>query len=461
MKSLFYFLLICSFNLLVSLNLHSQSVHYFGLDTNYNHDPKDILLTSDGGFLINGDCNFAGSFIESVYTRQYYVKTNAFGDTLWTKYFNQNYSAFGNTSSMESLNGNFETWGIEEAGYSCNGVGLSWPFTDLSRRIITSNGELVSTLSSDANCFDRVVDGKKKQVGMYLLTESKGAFNEGTSYKIQDYIDVGAENFIGLTSTTPLPSNYLTQIEKAPNGYWLANNSKLYKVSDPGHFELWNTDIPSNMSLADFCRVDFDNLLFARSTNESGYGDSVRLVKTDSAGVQIWNKKFFIRAKQVFQHSSGNYVITGSNGNRASVLVVNAVGDSIWGKNYTLNMGSNVIKTIEYNNGKLATLAYSGGFGVAGKYALILDTIDVLPNSSLFENDFDTKISIYPNPTKSTLSISGINANFSYKISDLQGKLLKQGSNDKQIEIEHLPAGTYVIGISTDNEAKQLRFVKL
>jgi hypothetical protein len=38
---------------------------------------------------------------------------------------------------------------------------------------------------------------------------------------------------------------------------------------------------------------------------------------------------------------------------------------------------------------------------------------------------------------------------------------LKHGTNDKQIEIENLPAGAYVIGISTDNEVKQLRFVKL
>ena len=68
---------------------------------------------------------------------------------------------------------------------------------------------------------------------------------------------------------------------------------------------------------------------------------------------------------------------------------------------------------------------------------------------------------LYPNPTNSNLTISGINSDFSYKISDLQGKLLKQGANTKQIEIENLPAGTYVIGISTDNEVKQLRFVKL
>ncbi|MEN9301921.1 MAG: hypothetical protein RL264_350 [Bacteroidota bacterium] len=103
-----------------------------------------------------------------------------------------------------------------------------------------------------------------------------------------------------------------------------------------------------------------------------------------------------------------------------------------------------------------------------GQYAVIVTknncsamseciTVD---NVSL-ENIIKTSIEVYPNPTSSTLSISGINSEFSYQITDLQGKTLKQGANEKQIEIEQLPSGTYVIGISTDNEVKQLRFVKL
>jgi hypothetical protein len=102
-----------------------------------------------------------------------------------------------------------------------------------------------------------------------------------------------------------------------------------------------------------------------------------------------------------------------------------------------------------------------------GNYAVIVsnscgsDTSNcALSMNSIFENQ-KNYIQLYPNPTTSTLSISGINTDFSYKISDLQGKLLKQGANDKQIEIENLPAGTYVIGISTESEVKQLRFVKL
>jgi hypothetical protein len=115
--------------------------------------------------------------------------------------------------------------------------------------------------------------------------------------------------------------------------------------------------------------------------------------------------------------------------------------------------------------------------GTAGVYDLTLqltcsqksDPKFLVANSRLYyegstigiQSNSLSAILLYPNPANSTLSISGINESFQFEIRDIQGKLLKQGGNDKQIDIEHLPAGTYVIGISTDNEVKQLRFVKI
>ena len=115
--------------------------------------------------------------------------------------------------------------------------------------------------------------------------------------------------------------------------------------------------------------------------------------------------------------------------------------------------------------------------GTAGVYDLTLqltcsqksDPKFLVANSRLYyegstigiQSNSLSVVHLYPNPAKSTLSISGINESFQFEIRDIQGKLLKQGANDKQIDIENLPAGTYVIGISTDNEVKQLRFVKL
>jgi hypothetical protein len=115
--------------------------------------------------------------------------------------------------------------------------------------------------------------------------------------------------------------------------------------------------------------------------------------------------------------------------------------------------------------------------GTTGVYDLILQLYCsaksgpkfIIANSRLYyegstigiQSNSLSAVHLYPNPAKSTLSISGINESFQFEIRDIQGKLLKQGANNKQIEIENLPAGTYVIGISTDSEVKQLRFVKL
>ena len=93
-------------------------------------------------------------------------------------------------------------------------------------------------------------------------------------------------------------------------------------------------------------------------------------------------------------------------------------------------------------------------FIVATSQTYIDDSIIGIQSLSL------NSVFLYPNPTTSTLSISGINSDFSYKISYLQGKLLKQGVNDKQIDIEGALSGHYYITIITEKEVKTLKFVK-
>jgi uncharacterized delta-60 repeat protein len=91
------------------------------------------------------------------------------------------------------------------------------------------------------------------------------------------------------------------------------------------------------------------------------------------------------------------------------------------------------------------------------------DGIVRLENSlyaSAIEKELSLSIQLYPNPAKSTLSISGINESFQFEIRDIQGKLLKQGANDKQIDIEGALSGHYYITIITEKEVKTLKFVK-
>ncbi|MBU3658736.1 MAG: T9SS type A sorting domain-containing protein [Flavobacteriales bacterium] len=68
---------------------------------------------------------------------------------------------------------------------------------------------------------------------------------------------------------------------------------------------------------------------------------------------------------------------------------------------------------------------------------------------------------LFPNPATSTISIVGATETFRYEIRDIQGKLVKQGATEKEIDIASLTTGTYLISFSSDKEMKQLRFVKL
>lgn len=72
----------------------------------------------------------------------------------------------------------------------------------------------------------------------------------------------------------------------------------------------------------------------------------------------------------------------------------------------------------------------------------------------------NSKIEIFPNPTNSILSITGIDFGYSYHVYDLHGKLLKTGTNDKIIDVEFFPPGSYVIRFSNDDEVQQLKFLK-
>ena len=114
--------------------------------------------------------------------------------------------------------------------------------------------------------------------------------------------------------------------------------------------------------------------------------------------------------------------------------------------------------------------------GTAGVYELTLqltcsqksDPKFLIANSRLYyegstigiQTNSLSAMHLYPNPAISTIFISGLNEEFNYEIRDLQGKLVQQGTNAKQIKIEDFPTGTYLIGVSRDNEVKQLRFVK-
>ena len=89
------------------------------------------------------------------------------------------------------------------------------------------------------------------------------------------------------------------------------------------------------------------------------------------------------------------------------------------------------------------------------KYALHLysDTISGVEENALLPSD---KLIIYPNPTASTFTVSGVNLPFTVAIFDVCGKQVYTGDNAFQHSVSNLSAGVYTLIISS----KQQRFFR-
>lgn len=76
--------------------------------------------------------------------------------------------------------------------------------------------------------------------------------------------------------------------------------------------------------------------------------------------------------------------------------------------------------------------------------------------------DQKIEISIFPNPAKEQLNLSGgIPDNSPYQIFNAQGKLVRQGQlSSQRIDISSFPAGLYVLQLQMGSETIQHSFLK-
>ena len=85
---------------------------------------------------------------------------------------------------------------------------------------------------------------------------------------------------------------------------------------------------------------------------------------------------------------------------------------------------------------------------------------DVCNNLSVLESEINkSTIIIYPNPSNNFITIQNEEnptENFDYKIVDLTGRIIKSGNSkfNKQLNIESLTSGNYIIQIETENGEK-------
>lgn len=77
------------------------------------------------------------------------------------------------------------------------------------------------------------------------------------------------------------------------------------------------------------------------------------------------------------------------------------------------------------------------------------------------DNNFNSEISVYPNPTTNVLKFNNISENADISIYDLSGKqIVNQKNIDNQININYLKSGIYTIRIVDNSVTQTAKFVK-
>jgi hypothetical protein len=84
------------------------------------------------------------------------------------------------------------------------------------------------------------------------------------------------------------------------------------------------------------------------------------------------------------------------------------------------------------------------------------------PALSIPENAANAKITLYPNPTSTTLSIDAPFAIDSVEVIDSNGRTVKADRLDSnKLQVQHLQSGVYFLKIVSNNLVKNIKFVKI
>jgi hypothetical protein len=126
------------------------------------------------------------------------------------------------------------------------------------------------------------------------------------------------------------------------------------------------------------------------------------------------------------------------------------------GNNASMKPPSNTFGTWVEN--QTATAGQCGG-NLTGTNSTM--TGDVHSSSLGTSEVTKSKIQIFPNPVSDVIHISGIDAGQTAQIYNLNGQMLRSEPFDQKINVSHLPAGVYILKITTKNfESHEFKFVK-
>lgn len=171
-----------------------------------------------------------------------------------------------------------------------------------------------------------------------------------------------------------------------------------------------------------------------------GQGYPTYMIKWNQIGSHL-----LFNVNQVQSHSSVSFFelplpikVNGTNGETAYLALDNSSNNQNFDESINFTVSS-----IEFNYEYQIVESNSA---VVKDPTLILSVEDLTQNS----------VKIYPNPVKEILNISGITNQQNYQILSIDGKVLKNGTTEKSINVNQLSKGVYLLKL----EKNTFKFIK-
>ncbi|UCH88902.1 MAG: hypothetical protein JSV49_11805, partial [Thermoplasmata archaeon] len=313
-----------------------------GISNDYS---LSIQQTSDGGYIITGDCQSYGPSGSDAWL----IKTDSAGTESWNKTFGGSNSDIGRSVKQTS-----------DGGYIIVGQTQSYGGSDI-------DVWLIKTDSSGAEQWNRTFGGSDWDQGESVQQTSDGGyiiagvtsygFGYGDAWLIKTD-SAGNEQWNKTFGGSPDDFGSCVQ-QTSDSGYIISGYTKSYGVGTPTYENAWliKTDSSGNEQWNKFFGGKYtDRGNSVQQTSDGGYiivgrtecygagGIDVWLIKTDSPDVKSWNNIFGGSSDDqgyfVQQTSDDGYIITGwtqsYGGSDRDVWLIktNSEGSEIWNNSF-------------------------------------------------------------------------------------------------------------------------------
>ena len=382
--------------------------HNDNLDSGNNY-LSSIHPTLDGGFICSGSGSSGNLF-----------KMNSVGDTIWV---NNCQVFFGPMSGLNII----EIIQTADSGYAFMAIYGHMSFYSL----LVKTDKFGDTLWTKMNILNapNSTDSRAKTI------------NETTN---GDLVISGLVNTYFPTYTK---YSYLYKLNSNGDSLWA-------KTYDDFQFNYVELD-------------DNENFIIAGEKIINQNTIHPKLIKANFSGDTLWTKSIEANSLNCIRiDNDGGYIIGGSRDSNHYLAKTNSYGDSLWSREFqedSVNKKIDVIFNLNDNG-----LLLLGGVKSFSPFSfnnidrrIKVDSLGFCEgqnttNSNNFNNDI---ITIFPNPTKSEITIKGYKNLLNTEIFNIMGQKL-QTTDSRTISLNNYPSGIYLVKIFSNSGIKDFKIIK-